>query len=128
MNLNWSDSYNSGIPEVDVQHQRFLALVQKLHNEEDESKQATLLKELYRYAVFHFSSEEELMRVYSYPDTEKQKERHKDLLMEFSSFVNTVTSSPNKEKFLYFLVKWFVDHTTGEDKDMGRFINSVRSF
>lgn len=128
MYLEWLDNYNTGLPEIDIQHQRFLYLIKKIYLEKNNKKENLLLKEIYRYAVFHFVSEEELMMVYSYSDIEKQKQSHQDLLSDLSSFVNPIQGFIfNKEKFLYFLVKWFADHTTGEDKELGRFINTVRS-
>lgn len=128
MYLEWLDNYNSGLPEIDVQHQRFLHLIKKLYLENDDKKEIFILNEIYRYAVFHFVSEEELMLVYSYSEIEKQKQSHQDILLELSSIVNPFQEFHfNKEKVLYFLMNWFVDHTTIEDKDLGRFINTVRS-
>lgn len=128
MNLDWSDKYNTDIPEIDVQHKRFLSLIKKLYEEGDDKREKFILDEIYRYALFHFVSEEELMSIYSYSEKEKQKQSHQELISDLYTFINPIHGNKfNKEKILYFLIKWFVDHTTHEDKALGRFINSARA-
>ena len=43
MNLEWSDNYNSGVPEIDIQHQRFLYLIKNLYLENDKKKRYSFL-------------------------------------------------------------------------------------
>jgi hemerythrin len=127
MNLVWSDNYNIGVEEIDAQHRRFLSLMEKLYQSKDDALDKSILKELVRYAEFHFSSEEKMMQIYNYDKIQDHQELHEKLMTELLSYSNPIGSEElDKFKLLKFLIKWFLDHTTREDKDFGRFIQLIR--
>ena len=128
MNFEWSQDYYIGIPEIDTQHKRFLSLIKSLFNEKDSLQELKILDEIYNYSVFHFISEEKLMEIYNYPELEEQKDKHRLLQLELSGFISPVLKREwNKAIFLNFLIKWFVQHTTMEDKEFAHFICKKRT-
>jgi len=122
--LQWNAEFDTHIEEIDLQHQYFLRLINRLSEElplaRDEHYRWSLLNELSRYAAFHFLSEENLMFKLGYPGLEKHRQLHFNLLDKLSSRMGNSTS----EELLGFLVEWFVQHTTQEDRLIGEFARS----
>jgi hemerythrin len=119
--LNWKEEYATGVEEIDLQHRYFMGLINRLSTEldgcVDESYRKKLLNELVKYASFHFVSEENLMIKFAYPDIERHRKLHLDLIDKLSWQVQ----SKSYEVLFEFLVDWFIRHTTEEDKHIGEF-------
>ena len=64
--IEWNDEYLLGVPEIDKQHKKLIAIANELYDvvTGDESalkeKMPSILKELTDYTEYHFSNEEEL--------------------------------------------------------------------
>lgn len=125
--LHWQATYDTGVEEIDLQHRYFLALINRLTVElaasDDPRYRQSLLNELAKYAAFHFASEENLMVKFGYPDRERHRMLHIELIDRLSSRMNAMTYEP----LLDFLVGWFVQHTTSEDRRIGEFLRSSGS-
>ena len=124
--IHWKDDFNTGIEEVDLQHRYFAKLINRLGKElssaDDKIYQSMLLKELTCYAVFHFTSEENLMFSLNYPDLLRHKEAHNALVEELNQKNNYFKLSKVTSKSLIdFLIEWFVQHTTKVDKEFGEY-------
>ena len=82
----WKVEYDTGVTEIDLQHRFFLALIKRLNTElaicTDLRYRERLLDELAKYAVFHFTSEENLMIKFGYPDFDRHHRLHLDLIDE----------------------------------------------
>ncbi len=119
--LSWNDSLMIGIPEIDKQHKILLVLFDELislSKEEDNSdKILTLLKELQRYSIYHFNSEEEIMHRENLPNLELQIEQHnlfKKRIAEFmigQNYKNRVLLN----QISIFLRKWIIVHISDID-------------
>ncbi|MCF6148198.1 MAG: hemerythrin family protein [Candidatus Kuenenia sp.] len=131
-NFEWCDDYNTGLEEIDVQHKKFLQIINSLYELDSNSvknpQAEKLLDELLKYARFHFQSEELLMITYEYPNLYEQKKEHEKLMNELNKIKEeTKLSNGDMAKMLSFLVKWFAGHTTFLDKEMGIYISKQRS-
>jgi hemerythrin len=119
--LNWKEEYATGVEEIDLQHRYFMGLINRLSTEldgcVDEIYRKRLLNELVKYASFHFVSEENLMIKFAYPDIERHRMLHLDLIDKLSWQMQ----SKSYEALFEFLVDWFIRHTTEEDKHIGEF-------
>jgi hemerythrin len=119
--LNWKEEYATGVEEIDLQHRYFMGLINRLSSEldgcEDESYRKKLLNELVKYASFHFVSEENLMLKFAYPDLERHRKLHLDLIDKLSWQIQ----SKSYDALFEFLVDWFIRHTLEEDKHIGEF-------
>jgi len=129
--FSWHKEYSIGVDEIDSQHKRLLELMGHVYELGKVGNSHPLLEavlgELSRYALFHFRSEELLMRTYSYPGYIEQRKEHDKLLARLGELLPEVSSGSRKiGSFLLFLVNWFVDHDNYLDKDFGSYVVSAR--
>lgn len=129
--IKWKEKFNTDVEEIDLQHKYFVQLINRLVNElsstEDKVYQSMLLEEIIRYAVFHFTSEENIMFSHKYPDILQHKEMHNWLLEELNQKINhfklhKITS----QSITNYLTEWFVQHTINVDKLFGIYVTTER--
>ncbi len=120
--LYWKADFDTGVREIDLQHRFFLGLINRMHEELQESADPEyrdrLFQELSNYARFHFISEENLMIKFGYPDLERHQNMHRHLIDELS----WRAQDKSYDAIFEFLVRWFVAHTVDEDARIGRFL------
>ncbi len=128
--LQFTEDCRLGIPEIDSEHERLFALVNKgyaLLNQEENLRPAAknLLKHLRDYADTHFIHEEEYMRKIDDPELSSQKREHVD----FTNRMNAVDFSrltdeqlhPALKNLLDYLARWLFGHILGSDILIGKF-------
>lgn len=131
INLNWKKEYEIGIYEIDAEHQVFLKIINKLSDAFNENLKKDNVKlyimELYKYTDFHFTSEENIMIKYDYPDYQRHKNEHEKLLMKLKELIVSYQNDfLDKEELLSFLIHWFKEHTTKIDKKMGNYLQGKK--
>ena len=131
MTLQWDNKYNLGHEKVDAEHHIFLNLIVEFDalatQGVSQDKLIRTLKEIGKYAEFHFLSEENLMIDCDYPDLGKHMNLHRQLIatLEDQLFrLNAGTCIPNQ--VFDFLFQWFALHTSSEDKKLVSFIETQR--
>ena len=76
----WKDEYSVGVEKIDRQHRHLFEIINKLIDRSGSSSDSALvsetLTEMLNYAKEHFTTEEELMQEYGYPEIESHKEQH----------------------------------------------------
>lgn len=120
MTLEWKHEYETGSSRIDDEHRVFLDLVREFVEECEDGAEHTLLlrlaHEIYKYADFHFFSEERMMTRIRYADLAHHHQVHQQLLEELRLFVESLaTDSSQAPTMARFLVRWFVSHTVTED-------------
>ncbi len=89
MKLEWSDSFTTGVPEVDDQHKELIRQLNLLYGAMAEGKSqdqiAKILDFLGNYAVWHFGSEEECMAKHACPAAEANKKAHAQFIELFGT-------------------------------------------
>lgn len=122
-NMTWDAQYELGIEDIDFQHHLFLNLINRLSDEiincADADYRLSLISELNAYARFHFISEENMMRRENYPRLAEHRKQHRDLIDQLSAKQNLLVirdSAKEADALIGFLVDWFVNHTTCEDR------------
>ncbi len=128
--FSWKKKYEIGISEIDSEHQIFLKTIQKLfeayQKEVDKKILSGLFLELYKYADFHFISEENIMLINSYPEYEAHKKEHHNLLQKLAGIINTFdTKYIDKDQLFEFLLEWFTTHTTYSDRKLGAYLGTI---
>ena len=79
--LRWNPGITLGIDEIDLEHQTFVVMVNQLEDYQHDPDMATLiLRALIKYAAFHFQSEENVMYAAGYPDLNRHRTLHLDLM------------------------------------------------
>lgn len=128
--LSWSSEFELGVEEIDLQHHYFLTLINRLYHalqsDGDRERQVALLKELNAYVKFHFISEENMMRFSHYDRFTEHQRHHYELIDQLNvreAGLNTRYDRDEAEKVVEFLVHWFKEHTTGEDKQFSEFLH-----
>ncbi len=131
VDFEWHDDYSVGVEEIDAQHKRFLQLIKATYDLEDKSIERSevlnLLNELVLYALFHFNSEEMLMKTYLYPKYLEQKNQHVHLITTLQKKIDELKAHQGDLiVLLHFLMRWFVDHDSCFDQEFGAHVNKMR--
>ena len=127
--IEWSESISVGIQEIDEQHMKLVALINRLYDAmalgEDKATVAKeVLNELVQYTIIHFAVEECLFRIFEYPDYEKHCDMHEDLRNQVYEINLKVQSGERliNPELLFFLRKWITNHIMIEDKKYSPFL------
>lgn len=127
--FQWDSCYETGIDEVDEQHQFLVDIINRYgvlvaENTISMEDIRTILFELYQYSEFHFREEEALMRksgIYS-AHLDKHIKIHRAFMTEIISMQSFVSEENKRasELLLNFLIHWLAYHILGIDKNMSR--------
>lgn len=134
----WNDRMSTGVEVIDTQHQNLLDMVNDAYNSLTETtSQVTfqrITKELLSYAIYHFQTEESLMREYGYakewPDeAELHIKEHRDFSAKVVAVRKTLNSGDHQEiiPILEFLKNWITTHIQDVDLKLGKFIQEKES-
>jgi hemerythrin len=125
--VEWSSRFEVGHERIDFEHQIFLNLIRAASDltQGAVTRQRVLmhLNEVKQYAVFHFTSEENMMFDVGYPDIEAHKKEHKKLLALFDDRLHQYRLEEiDLEQIVEFLFEWFALHTTQVDTQLAKYI------
>ncbi len=127
----WNDSFVTGEPVVDAEHQGLVRLVNWLIEHQSTATPAEevdrVLAQLVDYAVTHFRHEEELME--SAGCDPRFAEIHRNVHADFGQQVVKMREMPagDQEFLLRFLSSWLAHHILGMDQSMARQIRKIRA-
>ena len=128
--INWKDEFSVGVKEMDDQHKKLLAMINKLIIEQktltDPKTIADLLTEMTDYAQVHFRAEEYLMAEYGYEQKTLQEKQHQAFIDKTISFCSASDIGPNilSTALLDYLGTWLVEHILQEDMKYKEFFRS----
>lgn len=120
--LDWSDRYRIGHPVIDSQHKELFKIINTLHENGDNAFiQKNCFTDLQTYVVKHFTTEEEIMRLYRYPEEKivaHQKE-HQSFAERVAGFSQASKKGEKTEEIaLIFLKTWITQHVLDSDRDL----------
>ena len=119
----WSIEYETGIPEIDADHQRLFALVNEVSDgskSDEDFPLGEVIVELADYVIYHFRREEALMLACDYEHVDIHKKEHQRLEETFLSFKQDFENDPrafNVNGFTDFLTRWLRNHILVSDND-----------
>lgn len=119
--VRWEARYSVGNERLDQQHQRIVAMINKLGEALDTGvEKATLmqiLSDLAGYTKTHFAEEERLLEASAYPALGEHREQHAALNRRLAEFYRTfyLSSRPQTPEVLAFLQSWLYDHILEQD-------------
>lgn len=121
--LKWDQKYELGHERIDAEHRIFLGLVIDFHDaiEQKKSKEKLIriLREIGKYAEFHFVSEENIMADYGYPEQTEHAQLHDILLSDVrDKYSRFMLDEISADAVFDFLFSWFAIHTSTEDKKL----------
>jgi hemerythrin len=120
-NITWKQSFELGIPEIDIQHRVLFNIVKILVDSVDQSRENEVIEgvlgELKSYTRYHTETEEKF-----FEDTENHKEHieeHNKFKEEIAGFMEIYENTPDEEfveMMLLYLQSWIENHVTGMDR------------
>ncbi len=125
--MGWKKEYNTGIALIDEQHQMLYEMICNLETSiktgEVYRVMGHVLRKLVEYVKEHFEEEEKVMKRIGYPEYERHKQLHKELVNEVVTILRELKEGKEISalELKKFLEKWFIDHILGEDKKIGEF-------
>ncbi len=126
--IEWSDNLKVGIPAMDAEHRRLVALTNDFlvaaREGTEPARLDKILAELIEQTRRHFIEEETLMDRVSYPHLAAHRVEHERLLTEarllLERFValdrGTADFSALTLETARYLQRWLVDHIVADDK------------
>jgi hemerythrin len=128
MIFEWKDFYSCNIETFDEQHKKLFKIGYKLDellqiskgNENLAKDIITVFKELFDYTLYHFKTEEDLMKKTSYENYEKHKRKHAIFTEKISCYnLNTTFKDQNEiiSELLSFIGKWIIEHILNTDME-----------
>ena len=114
--LEWKETYNIGVKEIDIQHRGLFDLISKLsktkHLYHNDKFFFATLNTLMKYAEIHFSTEERYMREAQYPKLAEHKQEHTEFIVEVIKLLQAIEKKELDihQKILNFLKDWYVSY------------------
>jgi hemerythrin len=130
MAFQWTDGFELGHRRIDAEHRIFMRLLEEFEERVERSAPLTdlrrTLREIQKYAEFHFVSEENIMEELGYPGTQAHRRIHEELLALLDRRIKALgDGSLAARELLHMLADWFSVHTAEEDAKLVEHINGI---
>jgi len=128
MTASWQQDLDTGVAEVDVEHQLQVQLVESLRAAAQSGAPRTvvgaLLQQLEDASNVHFGSEELLMRLHSWERYEQHTEEHRLLLEELRGLTGLFEhgSAADLAAGANRLQGWLASHIRGMDRAFAQYV------
>ena len=128
----WKKSYELGIDEIDEQHRHLVGIINELSDammiQKGYKAVPHILEQLTDYIQFHFTNEEEIMRITKYPDLEEHCREHLMMTKKVLDFKRNYSKDHeiNSGDVLTFLCNWLKEHIVVSDKKLRAHIKGER--
>jgi hemerythrin len=88
----WIEKYSVGVKEIDLQHQHFFEIANKIIESTGQENISTgellpKIKELADYSDYHFKAEEDIFKKYNYPDASDHIDGHDSYRKKMKQFI-----------------------------------------
>ncbi len=117
----WAEGFSVGVSEMDNQHKKLIAMINRLIAEPKATVQSEtisdLLNDMINYAQEHFRDEEALMSEHSYPFKDLQTEQHKSFIKRTVDFCSASEGGVDivPQAMLEYLKGWLIHHILEQD-------------
>jgi hemerythrin len=125
----WTDDLVTGIDLIDAQHRALFAsvngLARAIQDGAAEGELKLQLALLAQHTIFHFHTEEALMKVHQYPRRFLHGAEHLDLILKVREIQHQMAKGQAvTTEITRFLGEWFGHHVLSLDLDYAAFIRS----
>lgn len=120
--FKWKPEFSVKIELFDSQHRNLIDMINTLllamQNRSGDDEIEKIINRMAEYTQYHFSSEEDYMKKFDYPQMSAHIDAHRSFISEVQKFQEQM----QKSKFLlsmkvyHFLKNWLLDHIQGMDK------------
>lgn len=118
----WDDKYSVGISKIDEAHKEYIDCINKAIAIKENNGNPEELKEvlygLITLKMIHFSTEEDYMSEFNYPEYQHHLEEHNDFSKKTNAYCKKVDNGELYllNEMLEFLREWLVDHVLVTDR------------
>jgi len=119
--IKWVDSYELGIPEIDIQHRVLFnivkILIDSVENNREKEVIGGILEELGRYTVYHTVTEEGFFGIGdNFKEHKLEHNKFKSDIAGFKAMYENQSDEEFCEMMLLYLESWIESHVTGMDR------------
>lgn len=128
--IEWNDSIKIGLWTIDIQHERWVSLMNILHEAMLRGRGKDVLEntlsEAINYTRTHFSEEEALMLEHQYSKYDQHKAIHEAFMTELLELQSKYQRSlvPISIEVMNSMKHWLVSHIRGADRGYVTFLKS----
>ncbi len=126
--VNWLSKYNIGIKGIDEQHKELFELSNsffKLTEDDSVKEFKKYVNEFNKYMAVHFKDEEQYMESIGYPELQKHKKLHENLIDAITKVLKgSCGISTMKVKMKKVAREFFIEHIQKEDIKIKYFKNA----
>ena len=128
--LKWSDKYSVNVAEIDEQHKKLINLANELYDAMRVGKGKNILgnviAEIVNYTVYHFNTEECLLKRCGYPRYTEHKEMHDNLSQKTRDLKEAFDNGnkPTTIDVMLLLTIWLNAHILVEDQNYAPYLHS----
>jgi len=128
--MNWTSALSVNIFEIDLQHQKLINILNKLHKAMKERRAdliiASTLDDLIGYTKMHFATEERYFRLYKYPHAEEHIAEHALFIAKIQEFTKKYKKGNVSISIdlMHYIADWIRDHIKGTDDKYTEFFHA----
>jgi hemerythrin len=117
----WREDYSVHIPQIDVQHQQLVAIINELHaamlQGTANAALGRILDELVRYAQSHFAYEEAMLQQRGYSSLTVHRAEHQKLTQQVADLQERFRAGKLtlSVQVMQFLKEWLANHILTRD-------------
>jgi hemerythrin len=132
--IQWEARYVLGVPLIDGQHEKLVQLTNDLHiaccDNRDTANECFIkvAREAVNYVHYHFTTEEKIMLLLSFPEYIDHKRSHESFIKEILHHTKMFSEQQNfvPNRFVHFLKDWVLSHIAICDKTFAEYVLSLR--
>jgi len=125
----WNPDYNLKIPIIDDQHRGIVTIINSLYfgiqNEYIDDMLVPIIDMINDYTKIHFQIEEDLLERCRFPDAEKHRALHDELISKLVKIGRRSALEKDPYQFLDFLKTWWINHICVEDLVFQKYLTEV---
>lgn len=119
----------TALEAVDKEHEMIHVILDKIKyaytGDLSEGLKKSFIKELYQFLDFHFTSEENLLAMFNYPECERHKKEHERLRHKLAEIIGSLDiENIDYEDLELFVTDWLKSHTKHADAHLTEYLNA----
>ena len=131
--FEWNKDWEIGIPEIDLQHKKLIAISNELYDVATKNgpafktEMAHVLKSFLDYTVYHFTNEEKFQEKYKYAGLAMHKVAHDKFISEVDNQIKKLENGATAEDALVFydyIATWIITHIGKADPIWAKFVKT----
>ena len=130
--IEWSEIFSTGVEEMDNQHKRLIAMINKIHELLEEGKKeearSYFIREITNYIEKHFRDEEKFMEDINFPRLKAHKMAHDNFRNVMKNSIPKIERGDEKEfrSAVSIAWAWLYSHILKVDKKYGEYYRTLK--